>query len=125
MAKIGEVFDAIVSAVRAAHEKTTDDFAVELKYKVSVPIQIVRGPRGGKRIIRSKPGEPPRKETGKLQASIKAQTIAPADVVASGITADAPYAVALQERLNRPITDGEIPTLETQLLNAVADAING
>jgi hypothetical protein len=125
MATVSEVFDAIALDVEKAHIQAGDDLATELKYKVSVPVQYVAGPRGGTRVIRSLPGEPPRKETGRLQASINHETVAAGDVVETAITAAAPYAARLQEQMNRPITDGESDAVERLFIDPVANAING
>lgn len=48
-------------------EKLVED----IQEKISVPVEYQTGPRGGQVVIRSKPGEPPRKENGDLWESIE------------------------------------------------------
>ena len=48
-----------------------DRMVAELKATISIPVDYQTGPRGGQVIIRSSPGEPPRKDFGTLTDSIE------------------------------------------------------
>lgn len=69
-------FDIIESRVYAALRAEGEDARQRLVEMTSVPVQIVPGPRGGKRIVRSAPGEPPRLETGDLNAGFDSRVTA-------------------------------------------------
>lgn len=122
---ITDVFNSIVSDVAAAQKDEGEKLAEILREKVSVPVEYETGPRGGVRIIRSKPGEPPRKETGALQTSIESETIEVGDEVATAVTVSVPYAIPLQESLDRPITDTELEAIQGEILDRLAAAIDG
>lgn len=59
------VTDAVLDRLEVAVDSVVWDIREALRDAVSKPVG-----RSGTRIIRSKPGEPPRRETGKYQGSI-------------------------------------------------------
>lgn len=66
----------LIERFRPAMQKLAADMRQDLRQRVDVPVGRAPAKRkGGKgRIVRSKPGEPPRKETGAYQASIQSET---------------------------------------------------
>lgn len=54
---------------------------------------ISRGSRSGKKHKPSAPGEPPNRDTGVLQANLKAELVAPLE---AQVTSEAPYSAALE-----------------------------
>lgn len=78
------------------------DIADDVRRRLSVPVA-----GSGARAIRSKPGEPPRREFGKLRTSVDHRVIrVGAERIALRITAGgslAPYAPILEKKLNRDI----------------------
>jgi hypothetical protein len=60
--------DRIVASLIADAESGIRDIVsssrADLQASISVPVGYASGPRGGLMVIRSKPGEPPRRETG-------------------------------------------------------------
>jgi hypothetical protein len=88
------VLDAIHAAVADSIEQTARDIADDLRHRMSVPVV-----RSGSKVIRSRPGEPPRKDKGGLVASVQVRMIlgdAAAPVVAE-IFSDSEIAVYLEE----------------------------
>lgn len=52
-------------------EAAGGEMVADIRQDISTPVQYVRGKRGGAIIIRSKPGEPPRYETGSLWRNVQ------------------------------------------------------
>ena len=79
----------------------------KVRQNISVPVTYSTGPRGGKIVNRSKPGEYPRRETGDLKKAISISTKVYSPVQITGyVTVDlkiAPYGKPLEESkwLNR------------------------
>jgi hypothetical protein len=90
----------------------------EAKERIGVP--VVR--QGGK-VIRSKPGEPPRRDKGKLQASASAQTINATSTVQASVSVSTPYAKRLNDQMNRPIFGPILSNNKKAILDAVRTAI--
>ena len=125
---VAVLFDAIQSDCFTAIERLGQQVADEWKERISVPVEYARGPRGGRKIIRSEPGEPPRRESGVLWESIAAQTEADGYVVTTVIGSDVEYAPYLQEGTFEMFPRPMMPDpdqLQEQFVNAVADAIEG
>ena len=97
----------------------------QIKQDLSVPVEIVTGPRGGRIVIRSKPGEHPRKETGLLQSQVNHQV--ERDGVNSTLIVFDPvyYSPYLDPGLNRPIVTGIDERFEDRVAEIVAQAISG
>jgi len=78
---------------------------------------ISRGSRSGKKHKPSAPGEPPNRDTGVLQANLKAELVAPLE---AQVTSEAPYADALEFGTSkmearpymRPARDAKAPEIQ-------------
>lgn len=119
-----DLFDAIASDVAEAMDRVGQQIVDEIKNDLSVPVEYKKGPRGGTIIVRSKPGEHPRKETGKLQEGIEHRIERNGADVILTVGDDVFYAVPL-ENIDRPITEGGEERFEDLVVSAVVAAING
>jgi hypothetical protein len=74
---MGKFADDLHREMETRVRKAVNDLAYacaeDVREAVSIEVEYVRGPRGGKRVIRSKPGEAPRKEKGSYINSITSQ----------------------------------------------------
>lgn len=93
--------------------------------KLSVPVEYVTGPRGGTRVIRSLPGEPPRRETGNLQGSIQARFFFEGSTIAVELDSPVGYAVPLQVERDRPIFSDLPDLFGDEWVNVCARAVSG
>lgn len=75
--------------------------ADDIRDQISVPVGYRIGPRGGVTVIRSKPGEPPRRETGDYQSSIDHQTATDGSRVTTSIFTDDPIGGYLENGTSR------------------------
>lgn len=117
-------FDLIEQAVADVNREVGGEIVADVKDRLSVPVGYRIGPRGGTYLIRSKPGENPRRETGALQESIAdAVFVEGTHEVTLEVSAGVKYAPFLDPRLTRPIFTGIVDEYETPLLDRVADRI--
>jgi hypothetical protein len=63
---IDRIMSGLTAQVKATMDAALRDTADDMRRIISVPVV-----RSGGKVIRSKPGEPPRKDTGKLLASVQ------------------------------------------------------
>jgi len=117
-----DLFDSIEADVAEATAREMRAIADDIKERVSIPVGYRIGPRGGTYKIRSKPGEPPRKDTGNLQASITPDTIVVGDQVAGSIQAKAPYSDPLENQMDRLIMTDLLDEFSERFADAVARA---
>lgn len=61
-----EIMGRISDGIRHAMEEAGNDAADDLRELISIPVVRTKG-----KVIRSSPGQPPRKDTGALLASVK------------------------------------------------------
>lgn len=112
--------DSLVSDARAALADALGDVASTVRDRVGKPVGYAIGPRGGVRKIRSKRGEPPRRDTGRLQKSVESAAIEIADKIAGSVYVGAPYAEPLQHNLDRPILSDVLEATEDLVLDRLA-----
>ena len=108
---LGDIKDDILSALAVGMTDLADKAAEHGQSIVGVPIEL-RPPMFP---VRSKKGEPPRRETGELQQSIRASEVEMGEnKVSASVSAGARYARELQERYQRPFMRGKgtQPTVE-------------
>jgi len=91
------VTDEIMARILAQAEQVmgemAEDAAQDMRDLISVPVSRTKG-----KVIRSAPGEPPRKDSGALQASVKATVDQhEKDKVVATVTTDVPYDVYLRD----------------------------
>ncbi len=120
-----EIFDEIESDIAIASQQMADQIASDVKDRIGVPVGYAVGPRGGTRVIRSKPGEPPRKETGNLQSGVIAEVVAVRGQISGSIYDEVPYAAPLESDLDRPILTDLAETYEDFLADGVTRAAAG
>lgn len=96
-AAFDELRDRIIVPV---FEQAASDMVDEMREMISVPVEYIAGPRGGIIVIRSSPGEAPRRETGDLWASIQFMVIAPRGVFMVVFT-DVEYSLYLEQGTDR------------------------
>ena len=78
---------------------------------------ISRGSRSGKKHVPSSPGEPPNRDTGVLQAHLRAELVSPLE---AQVASEAPYAAALEFGTSkmearpylRPARDKQAPEIQ-------------
>lgn len=118
------VVDEIVRDIAREQQATAEKIVADVQDRVGKPVGYRIGPRGGETKIRSKRGEPPRKDTGRLQRSINAETIEVGDQIATSINpGDVPYAEPLQMDLDRPIFSDELDATTDLILDRTVEAI--
>jgi hypothetical protein len=96
----------------------------EIKDRIGTPVGFEIGPRGGTRIIRSKPSEPPRKETGNLQKSIAGETQIESDSIVLEISSDVKYAPFLDPNKQRIIFTDVAEEFVDVVMNNIVDSIH-
>lgn len=79
------------------------------------------GSFGGKRVVHSQPGEPPRRQTANLYNSIKKEVISTVDGVEGAVFTDVPYAPTLEYGGELQVTDR--PHASVELSNPFINAI--
>lgn len=62
---------AIMPKVMQGMENFARNLVIDIQDRISVDVEFEVGPRGGVRVIRSDPGEPPRRESYDLWSSIE------------------------------------------------------
>ena len=114
-----EVLDDIARDIASAQQVAAQAIVDDVKQRVSIPVDKSTTPW-----TRSKPGEPPRKDTGRLQSSIQAETLNTGDQIATSINpGDVPYAERLQMEMARPIFERVLDEHTDDLLDRIAQAI--
>lgn len=119
------LFDEIEADIATRSLELAEKIAADVKERIGVPVEYKIGPRGGTQVIRSKTGEPPRKETGTLQAGVTADVIAVQGQIAGSVFDEVPYAVPLEGGLNRPILTDLAETYEDFIVDGITRAAAG
>ena len=92
-----EVEKIISQAMKERVKQATIFLKAKVRENINVPVTRSRGPRGGQRVIRSKPGEYPRKDTKALRKDIFGITRKTSRGVWDGFVGSTlPYAVYLE-----------------------------
>lgn len=122
-----KLFLEIADDIAIAWQREGDEIVQKIQNDLSVPVQIEIGPRGGRKIIRSKRGEHPRRESGKLQSEM--QSVVQRDGVNCNLIIEAPtyYAEYLdpKDALDRPIIRGIGEEFEEKMADITVQAIQG
>lgn len=113
-------FDDIIRDVTSAMRAEGERMAAEIKDRVSVPVE-----RTGGKVIRSKRGEPPRKDSGRLQAEIASDTIEVGDVVSMAVYSPTPYGSTLEDPMERLIMTDWFDRFAEEVLDANVRAVEG
>lgn len=117
-------FDAIVRDMMEPLAQIGGFMAEQVQEWLSVDVD-----RTGSKVIRSRPGEHPRRDSGRLFTSITHDIAAQGDVITVTVGTDAPYAHYLEngtsKMAERPILAGLLEQFEPILMNAVAEVIEG
>lgn len=92
-----QLIDTIEMTIAYSFHKSGDYITDDIRQKISVPVEYVRGPRDGIHVIRSKPGEFPRKEYGNLQRSIQWVINRESPMIYLDVFSDVIYARYLEE----------------------------
>lgn len=88
-----DLFDEIAADIGKEFEAVGPLIVSDVKTLISINVEY--GP-GGAVIVRSKPGEPPRRETGLLQSSI-GYGVQSGEIVSLQIDSDCPYSGFLEK----------------------------
>jgi len=118
-----QLFEDILPAILRAHEVAAGKIVSDVQDRISVPVGYKIGPKGGSTKIRSKRGESPRKDTGKLHADIQSASITDNDQVSTSVFTEVIYAEPLENDLDRPIFGMELEAVEDLILDSVIEAI--
>jgi hypothetical protein len=115
-------FDEIEADLGPVLRDVAEEMLARVQDRISVDVERV-----GSRVIRSKPGEHPRRDTGNLYASFIVEENTENHTVAAAVTTDVEYAVYLQLGMDRPITDAgpDGPALLDEYEPLVIDRIAG
>jgi hypothetical protein len=111
---MGQIQAALVSGMPEALQPLQE----AIQARVSVPVE-----RDGGRTIRSKRGEPPRKDKGNLYANVEVSVLEGADTVRGSVSVNVPYAKTLNDDLDRPIAGDEPERHLDGIATALADRI--
>jgi hypothetical protein len=109
----------VFTAAEAHGNQTRDD------WKDRVSIDVVRS---GSQVIRSLPGEPPRRDRGDLYDNIESRTEADAEVITVSVDTDIPHALFTDAGTDRMAARPHAPDPDeflASLVDAVIDAIEG
>jgi hypothetical protein len=85
---VDSIMDHLNGAMARAVEAATSDLRQSVQAEVSIPVEYATGPRGGLLIIRSQPGEAPRKERGVYQKSWEQSVTPVTDAVQGEVYTD-------------------------------------
>ena len=118
-----ELFDSILASLLREHDVVGGKIASDIKDRIGKPVGYKIGPRGGSTKIRSKRGEPPRKDTGRLQQSFVNESIADSDQVSSSVYTEVDYALWLEQDLDRPIIENELDAVTDLILDRCVQAV--
>ncbi len=117
-------FDEIVSDLMEPLEGVADAMVETVQEFISINVE-----RQGGRVIRSAPGEHPRKDTGRLYESIQYEIERDESIITITIDTDTPYAPFLEfgtsKMAERPIFEGIMERFEPILLDTAAQVIGG
>jgi hypothetical protein len=92
-----EIMGRVVKIVRTEMEGGMRDAAEGLRGLIAVPVVREKG-----KVIRSAPGEPPRKDSGKLQASVASTVeVVAGDKIRGVVSTSTPYDKFLNEGTSR------------------------
>lgn len=119
------LFDEMEADIADAMRDVGEKIAIDIKDRISVPVGYRIGPRGGVVKIRSRRGEPPRKDTGRLQKEIASDVIAAQGQVEGSVYAKTPYAGHLENELNRPIMTDASEVYDDLIADGATRAANG
>ncbi len=120
-----QLFDDMEADIASAARTITEKIVIDVQDRIGKPVGFIIGPRGGTKKIRSKPGEPPRKDTGTLQAGMTSEVIAVVGQVAGSVFDEVPYAERLEGSLDRPILTDLAETYEDYIADGLARAAAG
>lgn len=120
-----ELFAVMEADIEAESRRINEDIAADIKDRIGVPVGYRIGPKGGTTKIRSKRGEPPRKDTGRLQREITGETIAADGQIQSSVYAPTPYADPLENKLDRPIMTAHSEVYDDLIADRSARAAAG
>lgn len=113
-------FDDILDDLLAADREVGDEMVARVQDRLSIDVEFVGG-----EVIRSKPGEHPRRETGNLYGSFTTRTVQEGDTFRTIVDTDVFYAVNLQELMDRPIVTGLMEEYEPLILDRQVRVIEG
>lgn len=113
-------FDGIAADLVKVQQEIGEEIVARTQDRCSIDVEYI-----GNHIVRSKPGENPRRETGKLWGSFESETNIDGEIVRTVIDTDVFYATELQELRDRPIFDGLLDEYEPLILDRIAETIGG
>lgn len=102
-----KLWDTVDSNIEVGLHPLGEKIVETIKADLSVPVEYMTRPRGGIHIIRSKSGEHPRRETGKLQAGVDHFVFQSGSIVGLNVYDPVNYARYLDPGMNRPIVTGK------------------
>lgn len=120
-----ELFPQIVADLATESRAIAEKIVGDVKDRIGVPVEYVTGPRGGTIVIRSKRGEPPRKEKGKLSDGVTSDVIVTDNQVAAAVYDEVSYSEPLEDELDRPILTDLLDTYEDYIADGLARAAAG
>jgi len=124
MALEDDIVNYSLRRIEEAVQTHLDELRDNIKEAISIPVETVIGPRGGIIKIRSKPGEPPRKDTGRLHSSITNGVIVAGDTISGSVSTETPYATPLEHQLNRPIMRAKLEARFDAIEQDIQNALN-
>lgn len=111
------LIDKLATRLARALGGALEDVRADVQQRISVPVERV-----GNKVVRSKPGEPPRKDTGRLYTSAAVNVIDATRTVVGSVSVDTPYARTLVRQKNRPIFGPVLRNHRSTILDALRRA---
>lgn len=120
-----KLFDVIDANIAHGCETFGKEVVDEIKDNLSIPVEYRTGPRGGVIVVRSKSGEHPRKETGKLQAAVDHFVFQSGSIVGVNVYDPVNYAGFLDPGMNRPIVTSKDEEFADKFAGVIVKAFEG
>lgn len=118
-----DLFDSIQNDVYDALDLIGAQIVDSWQKRISIDVEYTKGPRGGVWVIRSRPGEAPRRETHNLHDSIQQSTEADDGVITEFVDSDVFYAPILEYKMDRPHCEITFEEWADQVVDATIHAI--
>ena len=116
---MGDLFDDINQDIAAEFERIGAEMVADAQQRLAVPVTFHP-------LVRSKPGENPRKETGDLQKNIQHRVDTPESTQAVlTVFSTTFYAPILQDSKDRPVLSDTAEAFEEVIPDRIAAVIGG
>lgn len=112
-----QIMGEIQSRLEEAYKPILAEMADETRKRINIPVE-----RSGGKVIRSKRGEPPRRDKGKLISTVTHGVISGNDIVSGSVNTNTNYDQRLNNEMNRPIFGDVLDRRTNDLIEATRRA---